>query len=427
MRRRDVMKLFGGAAAGALAFRDRVAYAVGGVEDERIVILGGGFAGAQVASRLKSIAPNLNVVLVDRNSDFLINPLALDHVFGKRPLSQITVGYDGLQQKGVRVVHADVMSVNADRHAISTSQGEMPFTRLVLATGCRFSFEDIEGITEPTGDVLSLYDRARLDELRRRIADLNDETIVVGIPDSRLVCPPAPYEFVLLLAETIRRKGLKARIIVLDGNIGPQPEAVGELLKAELSSYGGIVEYVHSIGAIESVDPDAKTVKTKFGDEHEYAWLVLFPRASVAPFVRDLNLIELPGAIFAHVDPLTMRTAKHPDIFAVGDVAQIPYGKSAYSAVVSGELCARTIASDIGIAAAPESRLVRVACFPHTNEHESLSLKVEYDVQPSESGFRIKSGAQVKAATAEHLRERNGWLEGVVSSAFGHALHLGPT
>lgn len=426
MLRRDVMKLIGGAAAGALPLLGGTAYGEG-VENERVVILGGGFAGAHAASRLKAMAPELDVLLVDRNEDFLINPLALDHVFGKRELAQVVVGYDGLKKKGVRVARADVRSVDASRHTISTSQGEFPFTRLVLATGCRFAFEDIEGIAEPTGDVLSLYDRARLDELRRRISALSDETVVVGIPDSRLVCPPAPYEFVLLLAESIRQRGLKARIIVLDGNIGPQPEALAELLKTELNRYADIVEYVHSIGAIESVDTDAKTVKTRFGDEHEYAWLALFPRASVAPFVRDIDLIEMPGAIFAHVDPLTMRTAKYPDVFAVGDVAQIPYGKSAYSAVVSGELCARTIAADIGIAPAPDTRLVNVACFPHTDERASLSLKVEYDVQPSATGFRIKSAAQVKAATAEHLRERNSWLEGIVSSAFGHALHLGPT
>ena len=135
-----------------------------------------------------------------------------------------------------------------------------------MTTGCRFAFEDIEGLSDDTADNLSLYDRRKIADLRKRVAAPEDETIVVGIPDSRLVCPPAPYEFVLLLAESIRERQAKTRVLVLDANVTPQPEPLAEFFRIELERYQEIVEYVFSVGQIESIDTAAKTVRTRFGD-----------------------------------------------------------------------------------------------------------------------------------------------------------------
>jgi NADH dehydrogenase FAD-containing subunit len=424
MLRRQFLKLVGGAAAAGLPVRPHRAAAAANIGAERVVVIGGGFAGSQVASRLKSMAPELDVTLIDRNDDFLISPLVLDHVFGKLELGQILVNYDGLRDRKIQVRRADIVAIDPQKGAIATSAGELTYTRLVLATGCRFSFEDIAGLAEETPDNLTPYDRRKLNELRRRIAELDDETIVVGIPDSRLVCPPAPYEFVLLLAERIRQRRLKARILVLDANVTPQPEALGEHFTKELDRYREIVEYVHSIGAIESIDPATKTVKTRFGDEYEYSWLSIFPRGSVADVVRDLDLKEAPGATFVQVAPLSMKTVKYDNMFAVGDVAQLPYGRSAFAAVVSGDMCARAIAADIGIVPPSENNRVDVACYPHVDDTTTLSLKVTYEIDVPPKPLRIRSAVRIGEPSRDNAVERHQWLDRAISDAFGRSLAL---
>src|SRR5262245_39299236 len=427
MLRRRFIKLAGGAAAGAaLPLRAPRVHAAPAIAAERVVIIGGGFSGAHAASRLKSMAPDLDVLLIDRNEDFLIGPLVLDYVFGRLELDRVVVGYDGLRERGVQVRRADVFSIDPHNGAVETSAGRIPFTRLVLTTGCRFAFEDIEGLSDDTADNLSLYDRRKIADLRKRVAALEDETIVVGIPDSRLVCPPAPYEFVLLLAESIRERQAKTRVLVLDANVTPQPEPLAEFFRIELERYQEIVEYVFSVGQIESIDTAAKTVRTRFGDEHAYSWLSVFPRGSVADFVRDLDLKEAPGATFVNVEPLTMKTVKYPNIFAAGDVAQLPYGKSAFTAFVSGSLCARAIAAEIGVGPPIDDTKVDVACFPHVDKAKTLGMRVRYDLDRAADALHIKSAARIDHSSIENCNERKQWLESAVQAGFVRSLGLAP-
>ena len=424
MLRRGVLKLGGGLAAAALQFKvDQLGAAPSKLAQEKIVVIGGGFAGSRVASRLKTMVPELEITLVDRNSDFVIGPLVLDYVFGRRELDQITIDYDDLRDHGFKIVRSEILGVDIAKSIIVTSGGNLPFTRLVLATGCGLSFEDLDGFTEASLHNLCAYDRARIGDLRQRIATLGDETVIVGIPDTRLVCPPAPYEFVLLLAETIRRRHLKARIVVLDSNVAPQPQPLADLFQSELTRHADTIEYVHTVGAIKSIDASKRSVTTKFGDEFEYSWLSLFPRGTIANFIKDLNVTEGPGATFVQVGPLNMKTAKYDNVFAVGDVAQTPYGRSASAAVTGADLCAQAIAADLGIAAPIEAHTVNVACYPYIDEASTLSLKVQYDVVASLPRPQVKSAAQVRRADAENLDERRRWLSATVFGAFGKHVH----
>jgi NADH dehydrogenase FAD-containing subunit len=419
LRRRFLQTVAYGAAV-ALGSSGRLARAVvPRLADERIVVLGAGFAGAQAASDIKRIAPQLDVTLVDKHDDFLVGPLVFDYLFGKSDLEQITVGYDGLRRRGVRVVRAEVAGVDPGRRLVRTATGDLPYTRLILATGTRLAYDAVDGLTEDTADNLCAYDRASLVTLRRRISELDGETIIVGIPDARLVCPPAPYEFVLLLAEHIRRKQLAAKIIVLDAGVAPQPQPLAEHFAREIARLHGTVEYVDSIGAIQSIDTAQKTVRTSFGDEFNYSWLSIMPQGTVPEFVRDLDLAEVSGATFAYVDPQSMRTAKHDNMFAIGDVAQTPYGKSAFAAVACAGVCARQIAADLEIAPPDNPRVVDVACYPHVDARSALSMKVRYEFVASPGGDHLQSTARVTDADAANADERRRWLDTTLAGAFG--------
>jgi sulfide dehydrogenase [flavocytochrome c] flavoprotein subunit len=420
MLRRSFLKTAAGGAFAALQPLGKQARtAAAGSAAEKVVVLGGGFAGAQAASDMKRIAPQLDVTLVDRNDDFIVGPLVFDYLFGKSELGEITVGYDGLRRRGVHVVAAEVVGIDPARRLVRTAGGSLSYTRLILATGTRLAYETIDGLSDDTAANLCAYERNSLVALRQRISQLNDETIVVGIPDARLVCPPAPYEFVLLLAEHIRRKGLSAKIVVLDAGVAPQPQPLAEHFAREIARVRETVEYIDSIGAIQSIDTAEKIVRTSFGDEFKYSWLSVIPQGSVPDFIRDLDLGEVSGATFAYVDPLSMRTRKYEDVFAIGDVAQTPYGKSAFAAVTSADLCARRIAADLKIAEFDQPRVVDIACYPHVDARSALSMKVRYEFVAAPDGDHMQSAARVKEADSANAEERRRWLDGAIPAAFG--------
>lgn len=415
MLRREFLKIAGGAAVALQPGRRDARAAVARLADEKIVVIGGGFAGAQVASNLKVIAPQLDVTLVDRHDSFIVGPLVFDFLFGKSELRQIRVDYGGLRRRGIRVLDSEVLEVDPAKRLVRTASGLIPYTRLILASGTRPAYDEIEGLADEPAENLCIYDRASLVALRKRIAELDDETIVVSIPDARLVCPPAPYEFVLLLAEHIRIRQLRAKIIVLDAGVAPQPQPLSDHFKREIGKIKGTVEYIDSVGAIQSVDATEKVVRTRFGDEFKYSWLSVVPPGSVSRFVRNLGLGEVPGATFARVDALSMRTAKHHDIFAIGDVAQHPYGKSAFAATVCAGICARQLAADLDIQAADQPRVIDIACYPHIDAQSALSMKVKYEF----AGEHLQTAARVTDANAANATERREWLNAALADAFG--------
>jgi sulfide dehydrogenase [flavocytochrome c] flavoprotein chain len=420
MLRRTFLNVLAGGAVLAQQSKGRPARAdAPELSNEKIVVLGGGFAGAQTASNIKRIMPQVDVTLVEKHDRFVVGPLVFDYLFGRSEFDQITVEYEGLRRRGIRVVTTEVLDVDPARRSVQTADGILPYTRLILAGGTRLTHEAIEEWPGKAAGNLCIYDRKSLAELRKRIAELDNETIIVGIPDSRIVCPPAPYEFVLLLAECIRRKQLAAKIVVLDAGVGPQPQPLSDRFSREISQFKGIIEYVDSIGAIQTVDPAQKLVRTKFGDEFEYSWLSVVPQGTASSFVRNLDLAEVPGGSFAAVDPLSMRTAKHHDIFAVGDMAQTPYGKSAFAAVTCADICARQLAADLEIAQVDQSRIVNVACYPHIDAQTALSMKVRYEFAPDSSSDHLQSSVRVGDADRANLEERRQWLDTAIAGAFG--------
>ena len=87
------------------------------------------FRRARRLARLKSMAPDLDVLLIDRNEDFLIGPLVLDYVFGRletpiRSSSAMT----GCASAAPQVRRADVFSIDPHNGAVETSAGRIPFT-----------------------------------------------------------------------------------------------------------------------------------------------------------------------------------------------------------------------------------------------------------------------------------------------------------
>jgi sulfide dehydrogenase [flavocytochrome c] flavoprotein subunit len=97
--RRSVLKGIGGAAAASLFPRPGFGQAA-----PRVVVIGGGFAGATCAREVKRLLPNASVTLVEANRTFTACPFSNGVVAGLRDISEQQFGYDGVKKDGVEVV-----------------------------------------------------------------------------------------------------------------------------------------------------------------------------------------------------------------------------------------------------------------------------------------------------------------------------------
>jgi NADPH-dependent 2,4-dienoyl-CoA reductase/sulfur reductase-like enzyme len=404
------------AAAGPIVFVRRLAAEP--ARGRRVVVLGGGFAGLAAAAELRRSASEAEVVLVEPAAEFFPATSSLDVAFGRRRMAEAARGYGSLAGRGVRLARGEAKAVDLAGRVAETTAGSFRYDALVLATGVRLATEEIAGLAADPSLNATLYDRAGLARLSQRIAAFAGGVVVIGVPAGALACPPAPYELALLMADRMKERKLKGRIVLIDAWPTPQPGPLGEALFAAIEAHGGLIDYV-SQTEVRSVDAAARKVATGAGDEFSFDLLSLIPPHRAAGLVRDLMLAD-EGDDFAAVDPVTLRSPKDPHLFAVGDVARTPFGKSAAAAAGMARASAGEIARMLGAggmaAADPaEPRRLAAVCYPHVDPGRALKLEVAHAV--SGAGASFKYGAETVADTqpkAANAARRRAWEKGLL-------------
>jgi NADH dehydrogenase len=137
---------------------------------QRIVILGGGFAGVYAALRLeKTLARDLNVeiVLVSRENFLLFTPMLHEVVTGELAPTDIVSALHKLLRR-VCLFLGEVESIDLAGRSVTVSHGdghhrhELPFDQLVLALGASTNFFSLPGVQECALTMKSLGDALHL-------------------------------------------------------------------------------------------------------------------------------------------------------------------------------------------------------------------------------------------------------------------------
>jgi len=114
----------------------------------RIVVVGGGFTGASAARTLKELDPSLNVTLIEPNRQYRSAPGTNLVIAGEWDLDGLSVGFDGLKQLGIDVIHETVSAIDPDRRLVLIVGGlQLNYDRLIVATGVSLRFEAINGLS----------------------------------------------------------------------------------------------------------------------------------------------------------------------------------------------------------------------------------------------------------------------------------------
>lgn len=122
----------------------------------KIVIIGGGFGGIELAKTLKKL--DGEILLIDRHNYHTFQPLLYQVATGSIQAESIAFPLRKVfqNQQNVTYVYANVKSINAASNTITTSDGEVSYDYLVLATGSDTNFfgnEQIEHYAMPMKNV----------------------------------------------------------------------------------------------------------------------------------------------------------------------------------------------------------------------------------------------------------------------------------
>ncbi|MFD2871643.1 NAD(P)/FAD-dependent oxidoreductase [Mucilaginibacter ximonensis] len=118
----------------------------------RVVIIGGGFAGLQLAKKLKH-AP-VNVLMLDKHNYHTFQPLLYQVAMGAIPADSIAFPIRRIftYQENFQFNLANVEKINPEINTVSTNIGDFSYDYLVIATGSNTNFfgnKELETCTMP--------------------------------------------------------------------------------------------------------------------------------------------------------------------------------------------------------------------------------------------------------------------------------------
>jgi sulfide dehydrogenase [flavocytochrome c] flavoprotein chain len=130
--RRQILKGAGGTVAAAALWP----HALRAQAAPRVVVIGGGFAGASCARALRTADPKIAVTLVEARSTYTAPPMSNAVLGGLRDLSSQQFGYDKIASTGITVKIANATAVDTQARSVTLSTGDkLSYDRLVLAPG----------------------------------------------------------------------------------------------------------------------------------------------------------------------------------------------------------------------------------------------------------------------------------------------------
>jgi len=109
-------------------------------QHKRIVILGAGFAGLQLARQLSNTA--YDITLIDRYNYHQFQPLFYQVATARLEPSSISFPLRKIFQrkKNIRIRMAEVSEIQAENNTVKTDVGDFHYDYLVVATGCTTNF-----------------------------------------------------------------------------------------------------------------------------------------------------------------------------------------------------------------------------------------------------------------------------------------------
>lgn len=284
----------------------------------RVVVLGAGFGGLELTTRLsEEFGDAIDVVLIDQRDTFVFGFSKLDVMFGRAVPAGVRHAYRDVVKPGVRFVQTVVRSIDPAAKRVETDAGTFEADVLVVALGADLDPAATPGLLDGGHE---FYTVEGAFATRDVIDSFEGGRVLIGVLSTPYKCPPAPSEAALLMHEHLTNRGLRERseialVVDFPRPIPPSP-AASEVLLTTFAERG--IEW-HPRREVCEIDPVRKIATARDGGELAYDLFLAVP-IHRAPAVVVESGLTVDGWI--PVNSLTLETS-FPGVFAVGDVAAV--------------------------------------------------------------------------------------------------------
>ena len=393
--------------------------------NSRLVVVGGGFAGATLARSVKRLSPEITVVLIEARERYVSCPMSNLVIAGRRSLAAQTFDYRGLEAAGVEVVRGMAVDVDATKQCVRLQGGvTIDYDRLVLAPGVMLNFDQLSGMSEQGAEKMphAWQAGAQTTLLRRQIEAMPDDgLVVISVPAAPYRCPPGPYERASLIASYLKQNKPKAQILILDSNERFSKQALFQ--QGWKSLYGDRIRWqsASNDGRVIRVEPDAMRLHTDFAT-HTPDVANIIPPQQAGLIAHRAGVADASG--WCPVNSLSFESRLQPNIHVIGDAAiAAPMPKSAFAANAQAKVCAIALVR-LFRGMQPQSTVLANTCYSYLEPNSAISISGAYRTQDGQfASIAAAAGASplippegLQAQEALHAAD---WFRAITQETFG--------
>ncbi|MFA7082940.1 MAG: FAD/NAD(P)-binding oxidoreductase [Arcobacteraceae bacterium] len=377
LSRRDALKVAGlGSAAFLLGGTEVEAATSARASDvkAKIVIVGGGLAGVATASRLTSSLSNPDITIIEPNPKSVSyqpgNTLIAAGVYNKSDIMYDTKDY---LPKGIKHIADFAVEFDPDNNKLTTKSGEViTYDFLIIATGLKLDFGSIKGLesieeTYTVGDssqILNTFGNsgacsiytvdgavATWNNMQKFVNEAKAGKKVKGLftdPKTAIKCGGAPKKIMYLTHARLVEAGARANTELLLNSSGGKMFGIPEYHDAILEQFkvrDFKWNYAHSLTAVDLANKTATferswkekgeydedleeyTMVTKTEDlDFDFDFLHITPPMKAPDEIGNSPLGSAKG--WVPVDKESLQHVKYANVFAIGDIAAVPMGKT---------------------------------------------------------------------------------------------------
>jgi sulfide dehydrogenase [flavocytochrome c] flavoprotein subunit len=373
----------------------------------RVVVIGGGWGGATAAKYVRLLDPNIEVVLIEPNREFISCPFSNLVLAGVRTIGSLTMGYDGLRKHGVRIIHETATAIEPDQKRVRLGEGYLQYDRLVVSPGVDFQWEQVEGLAQNQDKVLHAWKAGpQTVKLAQQLASMPDGGVfVLSIPLAAYRCPPGPYERTSMVAWYLKTNKPKSKLIVLDANQNIISKAA--LFRAAWQAYPNI-DY-RPASRVIAVDPGSREVRTEF-DKIRYDVVNVIPPQRAGAIAVQADLVG-GDKRWCEVNHVTYESVKQPGIHVIGDATiGLPVPKSGNVANAMGKITAAAVVSLIN-GKQPPVLAPGNTCYSWVSDREAIAVVNAYRI---ENGKVVQIEQKLTPAQSALVAQRAiGWTQSI--------------
>jgi sulfide:quinone oxidoreductase len=305
---------------------------------QRIVILGAGFGGLELATTLSETASgDVDVVLIDKNDAFVFGYSKLEVMFGRATPAAVRLPYRDIARPSVRFLQETITAIDPEARRVTTNAGVHEADILIVALGADYDLDATPGLAEAGNE---FYSVAGAERLAAVLPTFSRGRAIIGVCGAPFKCPPAPSEAALLLHDYLAARGVRdaceISIVIPFGTPVPPSPDTSEALLVAFAERG--ISFVPG-RRVASLDSGRKVAVLDDGSEMPFDLFLGVPKHRAPDVVIASGMTE-DG--YVPVSSKTLAT-RFPGVYAIGDVASIGVPKAG----VFSEGAARIVAASL--------------------------------------------------------------------------------